>query len=264
MTPLLPEQVDALRELGDVCEALAIDIVVIGATALRVWIPDAQRLTEDVDVAVALDLDAFGLLTGRLTDLGWHPDSRWEPRWHSRGHARVDLLPVGLRARKDEQIRWPRAETVMRVVGYDGVFRQAVFCELAAGLEMRVAPLHVLALLKLVAYLDAPALREKDLGDLRLILYKYEESGDRRFSDDVLDAGIQYDEAGALLLGHDLRTVCVTTEETDAVRQFLQRVMDRDFQFPVHVLHRRSAGDGARENLDKLFGAFTLGFGAKT
>jgi predicted nucleotidyltransferase len=191
MTPLLPEQVDALRELRDVCDVLAIEIVVIGATALRVWIPDAQRLTEDVDVAVALDLDAFGPLTARLVNLGWHPDSRWEPRWHSQGHARVDLLPVGLRARAEKTIRWPRAETVMRVVGYDGVFRQAVLCTLAAGLHMRVAPVHVLALLKIVAYLNAPALRQKDLGDLLLLFDKYEDNGDRRFSDDVLDAGIQ-------------------------------------------------------------------------
>jgi predicted nucleotidyltransferase len=107
MTLLLPEQVDALQELRSVCEVLAIEIVVIGATALRAWIPDAPRLTEDVDVAIALDLDAFGPLTTRLANLGWRPDSRWEPRWHTRGHARVDLLPVGLRARQDRQIRWP-------------------------------------------------------------------------------------------------------------------------------------------------------------
>lgn len=189
MTPLLPEQ-RRPRELRDVCETLAIDLVVIGATALRVWIPDAQRLTEDVDVAVALDLDGFGPLTARLSDLGWNPDDRWEPRWHSRGHARVDLLPIGLRAREEKQIRWPRVETVMRVVGYDGVFRHAVRCELAADLDIRVAPLHVLALLKLIAYLDAPALRQKDVGDLLLILDKYEDNGDRRFSDDPFDAGI--------------------------------------------------------------------------
>jgi predicted nucleotidyltransferase len=162
MNLLLPEQIDALRELRAASDILAIDIVVIGAMALRVWIPDVHRLTEDVDVAVALDLDEFTSLTARLTEFGWRPDTRWEPRWHSRGGARVDLLPLGQRARLQKQIVWPRAETVMRVVGYDSVFSEAVPCELATDLRMPVAPLHVLALLKLAAYLDAPAVRQKD------------------------------------------------------------------------------------------------------
>jgi predicted nucleotidyltransferase len=261
MSALLPEQVDALRELRETCHGIGVDIVLIGAMALRIWLPDVRRLTEDVDVAVALDTSEFTSLAVRLTGLGWRADSRWEPRWHSRDGARVDLLPVGPRARRERRVAWPRAETVMRVVGYDGVFSEAVRCEMALGLEMRVAPLQVLALLKLAAYLDTPAMRQKDLGDLLVILDTYAEDADRRFGDDVLDSGLQYDEAGAFLLGRDLRTLCVMSEEADTVHRFLTRVTSRDFQFPPHLVAWRAIESEAR---DTLFGrqlrALALGF----
>ncbi|MGH9160108.1 MAG: hypothetical protein ACRD2X_09000 [Vicinamibacteraceae bacterium] len=70
-------------------------------------------MTEDVDVAVALDLDDFSPLVTRLRARGWREDARWEQRWHSRRNARIDLLPIGARARLEKQIFWPRAEMRM-------------------------------------------------------------------------------------------------------------------------------------------------------
>jgi predicted nucleotidyltransferase len=265
MTVLLPEQAEALRELQGVCRDLGTEVVVVGAIALRAWIPDEYRLTEDVDVVVGLDLDEFESLATRLTALGWHPDARWEPRWHSRGGARVDLLPIGLRARQEGRIVWPRAETVMRVVGYDDIFRDAITCELSPGFQVGVAPLHVLAFLKVVAYLDAPALREKDLGDLLVILDKYGDDGVRRFSDDVLDAGVQYDEAGAFLLGRDLRALGTAQEKADAVRRFLQRVMDRDFHMPGRLVRARTGDEDDLANRSRRqLAALARGFGGAT
>lgn len=263
MTMLPPEQVDALRELADVCRSLAIDSVIVGATALLMWIPHAPRLTEDIDVAVALDLDAFGSLSAGLTQLGWHPDVRWEPRWHSRGRVRVDLLPLGPRARAERRIVWPRAETVMRVVGSDRIFSQAVSRELASGFSARVAPLSVLALLKLAAYLDAPGMREKDLGDVLLMLDEYGEDGDRRFGDDILEAGVDYETAGAFLLGQDLQAVCATAEEQELVRTFLRRVTEPDFLLPLYLRRRQpSEGDGRQNLVGRQFTALADGFRA--
>jgi len=47
----------------------------------------------------------------------------------------------------------------MRVVGYEPVFRDAVRRELASGLEVRIVLPSVLALLKLISYLDSPHIR---------------------------------------------------------------------------------------------------------
>lgn len=80
----------------------------------------------------------------------------------------------------------------MRLVGYEHVFRDGVECELVPGLKTRIAPLVVLAPVKVVSYLDDPHTRQKDLQDFVTFMRKYEEHGDRRFSDDVLDAGVEY------------------------------------------------------------------------
>lgn len=76
------------------------------------------------------------------------------------------------------------------------MFRDAVECELAPGLTTRIVPLVVLALLKIVAYLDDPWTRQKDLQDLITFMRSYEQDGDRKFSEDVLYAGVEYEEAG--------------------------------------------------------------------
>ncbi len=71
MSVLLPEQVDALRSLERACRELEADVVVIGAIAYRAWVANDYRTTEDVDAAVALDMDEFSRLTERLVADGW-------------------------------------------------------------------------------------------------------------------------------------------------------------------------------------------------
>ncbi len=56
MTVLLAEEADALREVHNICGHLHVDVVVIGAVAYRTWVQDEQRVTEDVDLVVGLDL----------------------------------------------------------------------------------------------------------------------------------------------------------------------------------------------------------------
>lgn len=250
MKVLLPEQVDALRELQQICQEIGVDLILIGAIACRVWLVDEDRQTEDIDAAVALDLEAFPRLTERLTARGWRQDPRWEQRWHAPQKARVDLLPIGPKARREKRILWPRADMQMSVVGYDHIFQDAVERELAPALEIRVAPLVVLALTKIVSYLDDPHRRQKDLQDLIVLMHKYEEVGDRRFSDEVLDAHVEYEEAGAYLLGRDLRALCSTEDERHTVERFLDHVGHPDFQVPATL--SRMAGIGA-ENSDLPF-----------
>lgn len=164
----------------------------------------------------------------RLVARGWWHDERREHRWYAPGNVRIDLLPVGEKARQEKQIRWPVAETRMRVVGYDHVFKHAVTCDLGAGLNVRVVPLVVLALLKIVSYLDDPNTREKDLQDFSNIMAKYEEDGERRFSVEVLESGLDYDSAGAYLLGRDLATLCREEDEFASVERFVQQISDAD------------------------------------
>ena len=47
------------------------EVVIIGAVAYRIWIDDPYRHTEDVDVAVAIDLDDLPRLAMLLRGEGW-------------------------------------------------------------------------------------------------------------------------------------------------------------------------------------------------
>lgn len=258
---LLPEQAEALRQLHDLCRQLAVDLVLIGAIAYRIWMPDEHRMTEDVDAVVALDLDELPQLTDRLVAHQWRQDERHEHRWHTPGKARFDLLPVGPRARRERQMVWPRAETRMSVVGFDHVFADAVECEVAPGLTTRVVPLVVLALLKFVSYLDDPHTRQKDLQDVLTFARRYEEDGDRRFCDAVLDAGVDYNEAGAFLLGGDLKALCTAPAEVEVVQRLLQRVCGSDFLMPIERV-RIAEPDDDDSPFGRNFAALARGFGS--
>lgn len=228
MTMLRAEEVDAVRGIQNICVRLTVDVVVIGAVAYRAWVEDQHRMTEDVDLVVALDLVDLPRLTDPLIAGGWRRDPRREHRWMSPRRARIDLLPAGVRARRDRFLDWPQAETRMSLVGFDHVFHDAVERELAPGLVAKVVPLVVLTLLKIVSYLDQPAVRRKDLDDIAAIVEAYGEDGERRFSDEVLDAGVDYSEAGAYLLGRDLVRLCTERDERDAVDRFLHAMSQRD------------------------------------
>lgn len=164
------------------------------------------------------------------------------------GGARVDLIPVGGQARREKRLTWPLGETTMSLVGVEHVFRDAVELAMAPGLVVRVVPLVVLALLKIVSYLEEPHVRRKDLSDLAGILDVYEESGDRRFSDVVLDAGVDYSEAGAYLLGCDLARLCADDDERAVVQRFVDRF---------------SAESDASFAADRLFGDAETGRGQR-
>ena len=92
--------------------------------------------------------------------------------------ARIDLLRIGEQARGTGYVTWPKAEMRMSVVGFEHVFAEAVEKELAPEeMVMKLAPLHVLALLKTVAYMDDSQGCSKDLEDLGRLMEQYELRG---------------------------------------------------------------------------------------
>ena len=92
----------------------------------------------------------------------------------------------------------------MSLAGFDHVFTRAVEVNLPGGIAIRVAPPIVTALLKIIAWVDAPYQRAKDLQDIRIVLRRYERDSGRLFSEDVFDAELpDFEFANAFLLGLD-------------------------------------------------------------
>ena len=259
MNWLLPGQLSALTELQAACGNLKADAVIIGAAACRAWFCDIGRYTEDVDVAVAVDLEEFTQLTEALAALGWRQEERGEHRWHTPSGARVDLLPVGRKLRAAGRIEWPQSGMVMNLVGFDHVFARAVNREVAPGIRFRVVPIPVLALLKIASFLDSPYARQKDAQDIVSILERYEIDGDRRFGEEVYDAGLDYDRAGAFLLGQDLAALC-SQDEAALVARFVEVI--RDGSAPEAAVFARAAARPALDNSGQGHRAIMAAFAA--
>ncbi len=265
MTWLLPEQLSALNELQAACKRLGSDVVIIGAAAYRAWFNDPGRYTEDVDVAVAVDLEEFTILAEALTALGWRQEARREHRWYTPTNARIDLLPAGRKLRSAGRIEWPRSGMVMNLVGFEHVFAQAVTRQVSPGTSLRVIPVPVLALLKIASFLDSPYDRQKDAQDILSILERYEIEGDRRFSTEIYDAGVDYDRAGAFLLGQDLAMLCKGME-AELVTKFTC-ALQNDTTVEATAFARATGRPGfgeSEESRRAIFATFAAAFSQAT
>jgi predicted nucleotidyltransferase len=86
----------------------------------------------------------------------------------------------------------------MSLLGLRLAFEQGVPVMVAPDLIIKVRPVPVLTVLKIVAYEDRPTDRERDLADLAYIFTEYEPED--RFADDVINLGMSYEEVGPFLL----------------------------------------------------------------
>jgi predicted nucleotidyltransferase len=220
MTSLSPTQVETLRQLKDAGTQLGREIALIGAGAMRMWLDARWFTTDDVDVAVAVELVELRELETALAKKGWEKVHADGQRWKSSNNTIVDIVPSGERLRSREETTDGRGARLMDLTGFDHVFKDAVVVDFAENLSVKVIPLTVLTLLKIVAYLENPYRRAKDGTHIAILLESYA-SRDRRFSDEVVKAGISYAQAGAFLLGLDLRALC-NEREAAAVRNFIR------------------------------------------
>ena len=116
----------------------------------------------------------------------------------------------------------------MSLAGFEHVFAQAVEVHLPGGMTIRVAPPIVTALLKIIAWVDDPYRRAKDLQDIRIVLRRYEQESDRLFSDAVFDAELpDFECANAFLLGIDMRALA-SGDDARFVEEFLERLKTQD------------------------------------
>ena len=213
------------RELGllaDLVQAIRrakpdVRFLLVGAMARDLLLSfahgiEARRATEDLDFAFAVDdWRAFAELRGALLGSGFAEVAGVAHRLSYDGY-RVDLIPFGGVEHVDGMIDWPPPQdTRMVVLGFREAMAAAVAVKLPGGMEVAVASLPALALLKLFAWADRRYTQPgKDAGDLWLLLRNYLDAGNReRLYDEAshLFEATDYDDdlAGAWLLGADAR-----------------------------------------------------------
>ena len=129
----------------------------------------------------------------------------------------------------------------MSLVGFDHEFATAQPVQLAPDLTLKVISSTALMLLKIVAFMDDPQRRVKDLDDIRGLLLQYEADSERIFSDVVIDAALQdFGLAPAFLMGLDLRALCAD-DDAQIVYTFLDAMNEVN---PAWMAFVRARGVG--------------------
>jgi len=182
--------------------------VLVGAAALACQIEMRWRKTNDLDLTVvAEETDLARLLRG----LGWKRHERFEQRWTSRQGVVVDALPAAPSSLVEGKIIFAESGHVMSLVGFDLALAHNVSFALDESASLDVATVPVIAVLKMAAWMDRPAERERDLEDLAHIIEDYLEPDDlRRWGDALLDAGLPYEDQSAFALGEDIASIAGT------------------------------------------------------
>lgn len=220
MTVFTADQIEVLRHLARLWSPER--FAVIGASALACFMDMRWRQTHDLDLALAASLEGLSSTLDSLP--GWAHDPRIEHRWLAPGEVRVDIVPAGSEALQRGELIWPKSGRRMSLLGFRLAFTHSLPVQLSADLAVRVAPIPVLVVLKIAAYVEAPYERERDLED---IAYALEEcagsSTEERYSDEVLDAGLTYEEVRPFLLGRRVGAI-VNDAEREMVEGFLRTV----------------------------------------
>jgi predicted nucleotidyltransferase len=230
------EAIHALTVLRDVAKAESRDLLVIGAMVPLVLIDrrhgrDGEgRPTRDVNAIIAAETWAeFAELKRRLT-AAWFREGQ-EPHRLYLGNAEIDLIPYSPALAPGERLQWPGTGQVMSTLGTSEALEHAQFEPIEDGLVLRMVPVSGCVLLKMIAYSDRPAERERDLTDVIHCFERCEADGDRRFDvatgRSVDEIPIQYEEAGAYLLGSEVASIA-RPASLQVVRRILASVTDED------------------------------------
>ena len=153
----------------------------------------------------------------------------------------------------------------MSLLGFRLAFERAISVHITPDLTMRVAPVPIVVVLKMVAYLDRPGERQRDLEDIGYIFEDFMEADAKeRYSDIVLDRGLTYEEVSPFLLGQEISAI-VNTAEREAVQRFLGLAEDEgDPRGTQAQMVRLGPASWRRdpEQLIRRLSAFKQGFAA--
>ncbi|MGE5339908.1 MAG: hypothetical protein ACM3SY_00350 [Candidatus Omnitrophota bacterium] len=218
------ETLAILSKISRIFEQLKYRYSVIGATAFLIHQIDLIRITRDIDFCILINggWDAFDEMKHLLAEEGFH-STKIPHRMKTEGGFIIDLLPVSSSIVHDDSINWPDG-VIMNANGLKEAVERSVMVNMGQ-FTAAVASLPGLVLLKLFAYDDQK--ERKHIHDIFRCFIFYE--SERRFdllADDI--EGLTYENAGALLMGRDLKEI-ISEKQTDMVRRIILEIETKFF-----------------------------------
>jgi predicted nucleotidyltransferase len=228
---------DLFRALASAASNEGIDFFVVGAIArdiLTILAYDVRvkRATEDVDFGIRVKTweDDTRLREGLIRTSAFRRDKKQRQRLIYQEDIQVDLVPFGAIEDEEGKILWPpEMDFEMNTLGFDEAYADGITVRVAADVELTVASLAGLTLMKLFAWKDRRHRYKKDAQDLGFIMAVYLDAGnqERVYGEggdaiDLLDNDeFDYDLAGARLLGRDVGRIL-----TKRSRALLEEILE--------------------------------------
>ena len=196
-------------------------VVVIGAVAVLHHLR-LRRDTGDIDLAVVAEETQCIAI---LTSAGWRRDSHAKQRWrHDESESIVDVLPASARIIQEGHVRLQGDDKELSMVGFDLALSHTttVSVDDADELTVEVAALPALVMLKIVAWLDRPYERTKDLGDIGQILdQSLDDWDEERWSEPL--STVEHEDQSAFFTGRQLAPL-LGPPHRGKVDQFFERI----------------------------------------
>ena len=169
-----------LQELTDYFKASGISFFVIGATArdiiMELHDESSGRLTHDLDIAITInDWEQYKTVEEGITQLpNFTKDQDQKQRFQYLGKFDLDIVPFGNIMKEDDKIFWPPDEEfAMSVLGFSAVNEASLKVSIDEDINIQIASLAGIGLLKIVAWKDRNHKTNKDADDIAFILQNY-------------------------------------------------------------------------------------------
>jgi predicted nucleotidyltransferase len=224
-----------------------------------------SRETRDIDaITVVSSWEDFTRLCQRLQQEGFRQGQVAHELWFR--DVRIDLIPFSPSLIKNGKLSWPYGDSVMTACGFEEALDCARDQEIAPDTTLPVVSIPGLILTKVVAYMDRPPERARDLIDIIYCFERYEQAAgkSRRFDytgAKADDEPVTYEEAGAFLLGIEVATLA-KPGSLDIVHRFLDGISNEFAPAISQILseeRRLVDSDARRTVLYRLFRVFGAG-----
>jgi predicted nucleotidyltransferase len=205
-----------LLELTAYFKKAGISFFVIGATArdIVMELHDQQsgRLTHDLDIAITVnDWEQWQIVEEDIIKLeNFTKDKNQKQRFIYQGKFELDIVPFGDIMKQDSKIFWPPDEDfAMSVLGFDAAEEASLKVKVDQEIEIQIASLSGIFLLKITAWKDRNHKSNKDADDIGFILENYlsinEERAAAEYYEDIYDKDdFTIIKGSATLLGIDI------------------------------------------------------------
>ncbi|OUR98397.1 hypothetical protein A9Q86_15235 [Flavobacteriales bacterium 33_180_T64] len=204
-----------LLELTEYFEQAGISFFVIGATArdivMELHNEKSGRLTHDLDIAITVnDWEQWQKFEKEIISLeNFTKDKDQKQRFLYKDKFQLDIVPFGDIMKQDSKIFWPPDESfAMSVLGFDAAEEASLKVLVDEEIEIKIASLSGIFLLKIMAWKDRHHKNNKDSDDIGFILENYLSINDQRAAEQHYELVYSDDQTiltgGALLLGIDI------------------------------------------------------------